>query len=264
MPVSLEKSAVTAVAIIFGVMVLLPYLEKALLYPTQFVRVPDTPAGLQASTDRWWLETDQGDVEAWFLEPPRKTEPQPAVILAHGNAEAIDHLLSLAIWYRNQGFAVLLPEYRGYGRSAGSPDKDKILSDFAAFYDRLANRSSVDSEKIVFHGRSLGGGILCSLTRRHSPAKLVLQSTFTSVSDLAWEHYFAPSFLVTQDYNCEAALQNFSNPVLIIHGEEDDLIPFRHARHLHKKAVDSRLISLPECGHNNCRLPYKDLKSFLD
>lgn len=200
--------------------------------------------------ERWWREVDGVRVEAWYLPPLRAPEgPGPAVIFAHGNAERIDDWPERLRPYREMGLAVLLPEYRGYGRSGGAPSERAIVDDFAHFYDRLADRSDVDSRLVVLHGRSLGGGVVGTLSERRPVAALVLESTFTSVPDLA-SHWMVPAAALRDRFDTRAVLQGSDTPTLIFHGTRDTLIPIRHAVELDRVAWDSHLVTF-DADHND-------------
>ena len=175
--------------------------------------------------------------------------PAPAVIYAHGNQERIDDWPARLAPYRRMGLAVLLPEYRSYGRSAGAPSEAAIVADFAAFYDRLADRPEIDATRIVFHGRSLGGGVVGVLSERRRCAALVLESTFTNVPDAA-SRWGAPIAAIRDRFDTRAALLDASTPTLVMHGTEDEVLPIAHAAELDRVAWDSRLVAF-EAGHND-------------
>jgi hypothetical protein len=193
--------------------------------------------------ERWVLEVERGDVEALFLPPlaPRAT-PGPAVVIAHGNAELADDWVGRVEPYRAMGLAVLIPEYRGYGRSGGEPSEAGILADAAHFYDRMVDRPDVDPQRVLFHGYSLGGGVVAELSESRRAAALVLESTFTSASDLA-SRWMVPDFAVTDRFDTRAVLMRASIPVLIVHGVDDDVVPFQHAIELDRVGWDSRLVA---------------------
>ena len=196
------------------------------------------------------LEIDAGVVEGWLLPGDGVTaeRPGPAVIFAHGNAELIDYWPSEMARYRKLGVSVLLPEYRGYGRSAGSPSEAAITKDFIKFHDRLTAHPLVDRKRIVFHGRSLGGGAVCALSRHREPAAVILQSTFTSVRHVA-RRFLVPGFLVRDPFDNLEAVRELECPVLVVHGTKDDLVPFTHAEKLRDAARDARLVAY-EATHN--------------
>jgi pimeloyl-ACP methyl ester carboxylesterase len=203
-----------------------------------------------------------GESEAWLLPAARRgAEPSPALIFAHGNGELIDHWVGEFDEPRRRGLAVLLVEYPGYGRSSGAPSRDSIARAMIAAYDALAARAEVDASRIVGYGRSLGGGAVCDLARVRRLAALVLESSFTSARSLAWR-FGLPPFLVRDPFDNEAALREFAGPLLVVHGERDEMIPVAHAHRLAASVANARL-ELLACGHNDCPRPWPALLRFL-
>jgi len=229
-------------------------LQRSLVFPR--FHIPSFPDGTfdDCGAERLFIDIPDGRVEAWWL-PGHGTSvdsPGPAVIFAHGNAELIDMWAQEMERYRRRGIGVLLPEFRGYGRSDGTPSEQGITEDFVRFYDIIAARDEVDQSRIFFHGRSLGGGAVCALALKRRPCAMVLNSTFTSVRDMAWRYGF-PGFLVRDPFDNTAFLKDYDGPVLIQHGTKDSLIPFNHAEDLHSVAGDSTLITY-DADHND--MPY--------
>jgi fermentation-respiration switch protein FrsA (DUF1100 family) len=183
------------------------------------------------------------------------------VVFAHGNGELIDDWAAAFEPPRRWGAGVLLVEYPGYGRSTGSPSQDSIAATMTSAFDQMAARADVDPAKIIAYGRSLGGGAACALARERKLAGLVLESTFTSVRQLA-SGFGLPGFLVRDPFDNLDALRGFSGPVLIVHGEHDEIIPVQHAEALHAASPRSRL-ALEPCGHNDCQRPWALVKDFL-
>jgi len=171
-------------------------------------------------------------------------------VFAHGNAERIDDWAARLAPYRAMGLAVLLVEYRGYGRSGGAPSEAAIVGDFAHFVDRLTERRDVDGQRLVFHGRSLGGGVVGALSAERRCAAMVLESTFTNVPDLA-SHWMVPMAAIRDRYDTREALLDSYQPTLIFHGARDTLVPVRHAVELDRTAWDSRLVVFEEAGHDD-------------
>jgi hypothetical protein len=192
-----------------------------------------------------------GVVEAWFIPSAlaRPGRPGPAVIFAHGNAELIDHNLDLAREYNSYGLSVLMPEYRGYGRSDGSPSQAAIVEDFVAWYDRLAAREDVDPERIVLHGRSLGGAVAAQVAAQRPVRGLILESTFTSVKAMAWQ-FLVPPILVRDPFDTLALAGELNMPVLIMHGTTDRVVPPAHADQLHTAIPGSTRVHF-DGGHND-------------
>jgi fermentation-respiration switch protein FrsA (DUF1100 family) len=242
-------------------------MQRRILFPRHFAR-PDHNAGQGiAGLEKIWIDSDQGKVESWFIAGDRVSSdsPGPAVIFAHGNAELIEYWPEYLSQYLRMGVSLFLPEYRGYGRSAGSPSQKAIEADFEEFYKILIARKDVDPKRLIYHGRSLGGGAMCALAAKHPPKVMILQSTFTSVVEMA-KKFFFPAFLVKDPFDNESILSTLDIPVLIFHGKYDDLIPYPHAIRLQKAAKNAKLITL-ECSHNDCPPSWAafwiNIKSFL-
>ncbi len=216
--------------------------------------------------DRFWLKTEQGDVEWWIFKGYGVDELHrgPAVLIAHGNRELIDFYMNRAEAYQSMGYTVLLGEYRGYGRSAGRPSRKRIESDYRRYYDQLISLPTVDTERIVFHGRSLGGAVLSELSRHRPPAAIIVESTFTSIKEMA---HGAPDFLLSDNYDTLSALLDYQGPILIIHGTEDKVVPVRHALEIKKQIPAAELI-LYDCGHSDgppeWEKYWKDISRFLN
>ena len=226
------------------------FAQRRFIFPRHLVRTPPPPSDA-SGMERIWLETRAGRTETWLLPPENDPGPAPAVIVAHGNAELIDHWVGEMGALRRLGFAVLLVEYPGYRRSEGTPTQGSVTEAFVAAYDMLGAREDVDPDRIVFLGRSLGGGVVCALAAERPPAALVLISTFKSVNAMAAEKFFVPPFFARDPFNNLKTLRNYPGPVLIAHGKRDSLIPFSHGVALQKATGRGRLIAY-EAGHNNC------------
>ena len=210
------------------------------------------PLLYSATTEEIERLVENGDrAVAWFV--PATTLPAngkgPAVVFFHGNAEIIDYKDDMIAGFRRLGLSVLLPEFRGYGRSSGKPSEDAIVSDAVYFYDWLKERPDVDRDRIVIHGCSLGGGVAGQLAARRRPAVLVLESTFTSLAAMA-RRLYAPMFLAKHPFRTDRVLESLDVPVLIMHGMRDDVIPVSHARKLRSIASDATYVEY-DCAHND-------------
>lgn len=241
------------------------FAQRLILFPAPFI-----PASLHVKpgpgVEVIWLETDAGKVEAWFI--PGKgvsaEAPGPAVMYAHGNGELIDLWQHDLTGYADLGVSLMLVEYRGYGRSAGTPTQRGITQDFVAFHDLLAQRPDVDPDRIVLHGRSLGGAAMAALAQERTPAAMILESSFTSVAAMA-RRFLVPAFLVRDRFDTLETLRDFRGPVLILHGHHDEVIPVSQAHELQEAAPQSRLVLYDM--HHNTPPPrddyWRDIEAFL-
>lgn len=254
-----------------GYVVLLFALQRTVVFPgTRRAPPRVAPDLVPPGVTPLWLETTFGRVEAWLLEadaeatrPPgpagseaevsdaTEPRPAPAIIFAHGNGELIDDWPAPMQALRRAGVHVLLVEFPGYGHSDGKPSRGALRETFAAAFDRLAEHPAVDPARIVAMGRSLGAGAATDLALDRPVRALVLLSTFTSAADMAWQHFRVPPFAVRDRFDNRAALTSYEGPVLLLHGREDDVIPYAHAERLAGLREDLRVIPL-DCAHNDC------------
>ena len=263
----LFKPMIVLILIYFVYCGLLFILQRQVLFPRYMIE--NLPQENMPSTgiEKIILQTDSGKVEAWYMPPVSDSagNPAPAVIFAHGNGELIDFWPEELRGFTKLGVGVLLVEYPGYGRSEGSPSQRSITDAFISAYDFVAGRKDVDSSRIIFFGRSIGGGAVCALARNRPSAALILISTFTSVRSFALK-YFVPGFLMRDPFDNLETVGSYSGPVLIIHGKKDEIIPFSHGIALSNAARNCKMIAY-DCGHNDCPpdpvLFWEDIKVFL-
>jgi hypothetical protein len=244
-------------------------LQRTIIFPRHVI--PNAvlrPEPRVEQLEKVWIDIPDGRVEAWFIagDGASAEHPAPAVIFAHGNGEVIDVWPEVMQTYARLGISVMLCEYRGYGRSDGSPSQQAITEDFIAFYDWLVARREVDEQSIIFHGRSLGGGVVCDLATQRRPAAMILQSTFTGITDITSRLLFL-SWLVFDPYNNAAVVKQYDGPILLMHGVADRIISVSHSRKLDAIAPNSTLIEY-ECGHNDFPVTsprfWQDIAHFLE
>lgn len=241
------------------------FFQRMILFPRSQAMPAPHAADRFPGVEKIRLDLPFGQVESWFLPPKSDNNPGPVILFAHGNAELIDHWPEFLHPLTRSGIGVFLVEYPGYGRSDGAPTQDSVTAAFVEAYDRIAGRKEVDPHRIVFAGRSIGGGAVCSLAQRRKPAALILMSTFTSVGSMA-KRFGVPGFFVRDPFDNLKTVRSYEGPVLVMHGKRDDIIPYAHGRNLSRSATDGRLITY-DCAHNDCPpswdVFYDDIVNFL-
>jgi len=258
--------------IYFAYCCLLFVMQRQIIFPRSQIPYSPETEKVVPGVEKIWLSIHSGKFETWFMPPlninPLKSVPAkqaPAVIFGHGNAELIDFCHEEVKVFTRIGIGVLLIEYPGYGRSEGSPSQKSISQAFNAGYDYLVSRKDVDPNRIILFGRSLGGGAVCALASIKPSAALILQSTFTSVRAFA-SRFLAPGFLVRDPFDNLSVVSTYTGPVLIMHGKNDDVIPFSHGKALYEKCLKGKLI-VYDCAHNDCPPDHaifrKDIETFL-
>jgi len=239
-------------------LVITPSIAERLLFIPSQVDPGDAPrlAGVQGVD----LMLEAGDgvrVHAWWFEA---SPGAPAVLFLHGNAGTIGDRLPLAEGIVVEGVSVLMLEYRGYGRSDRvRPTEAGVLLDGEAGLRWLEGRG-LGMDRIVLFGRSLGGAVSALLARGHPPAGLILESTFTSLDAIGGAVYPIPGFLLRRlrgHFDALSAVAEIQAPILVIHGTEDEIVPYSMGEALHQAAArrgegaPSSLLPIPGARHND-------------
>jgi len=207
--------------------------------------------------DHYYTTSDGFKIHAWFIVNP---ESELVVQLSHGNAGNISGRAGLAAMLYDAGFSVFMYDYRGYGKSEGSPDEDGLYKDAAASYQYIISETGTDPGNIVQFGRSLGGAVATRLASMEKSAGLIIDSSFTSLKELVTEVYpFLPAFLARYDFETKQHLANIKKiPVLILHSRDDNLIGIHHGKQLYETAASSAEFVELEGGHNDAFLVSED------
>jgi uncharacterized protein len=151
------------------------------------------------------------------------------------------------------GLDVLLFDYRGYGRSTGRPSEQGTYRDARAALSCLLGQPEGDASRVFYLGESLGGAVALELALEHPPAGLALLSTFTSVRDMGRAHYpFVPTAVVPDAYPTLRRIRELRSPLLVLHGERDEIVPLSHGIALFDAAPEpKRMHVFPGLGHND-------------
>ena len=210
------------------------FMQNSVIFPRSFAGPSTIDAPPLMGAEVWWFDVGGGQrVEAWWMPaaPSTVNGPAPTVLFFHGNGELIEHNLDLARIYLSLGINVAFLEYRGYGRSGGSPSERGIVRDATMLYNKVLEQKTVDRNRIILHGRSLGGGVAAALIAHHPPAAVILESTFTSMVAMM-SRYSVPPVLCRNPFRTDRALAAFDGPTLLLHGENDTIVPVSHTREL--------------------------------
>ncbi|MDR4501079.1 MAG: alpha/beta hydrolase [Nitrospirales bacterium] len=201
--------------------------------------------------DIWLSVSSETRVFGWFVNagPGR-----PVILWCHGNAGNISHrLMNIAEFYR-RGVSVMIFDYRGYGKSSGTPSENGLYQDALAAYDFLINQRAIAPERLIVFGRSLGTSIAAEVTRQRSAAGLILEGAFPSIQSMADHHYLGlpASWFVDSTFNLEEKLSHISLPVLVIHGEHDTIVPLKFGEQVFQTARGPKIwYPVKGAGHND-------------
>jgi fermentation-respiration switch protein FrsA (DUF1100 family) len=175
------------------------------------------------------------------------------VLFFHGNAGNISHRLDSIAVFRELGLDTFIIDYRGYGRSEGRTTEAGTYLDADAAWRQLVDEFAIDPGRIILFGRSIGGAVAASLAAKQVPAAVIIESCFTSAVDMASELYpYMPvRLLLRLRYPVIDFLADARSPVLIVHGRDDEIIPFAMGRALYDAvSTEKQFIELAG-DHNN-------------
>ncbi|MEN6450901.1 MAG: alpha/beta hydrolase [Thermoguttaceae bacterium] len=241
--------------------------ERSLIFqPSRYPKGNWQPRDLNFE-DAWFTAADGTRLHGWYV--PHE-QPRAVILFCHGNAGNVALWADVAKTLHDRVHAsVLLFDYRGFGRSEGRPTEDGVLADARAARRWLAHRASISEQDIVLMGRSLGGAVAVDLAATDGARGLVLESTFTSMPDVAKTMFplLPVRALMETQLNSAAKIPNYHGPLLQSHGTADRLIPYAIGCRLFDAANQpKRFIPIPGGDHNDPQTDeyYTALASFLD
>ncbi len=240
------------VGLVIGYLLLIAYVyakQGAMLYfPAK--EIESTPHNIGLEYQELTLKTKDGvDISAWYIPAE---DARGFLLFCHGNAGNISHRLDSIRIFHGLGLSVLIFDYRGYGKSQGSPDEEGTYYDAEAAWDYLVNILHVKPEKIVLFGRSLGSAVVAELALRRQASALIIESGFTSVPDLGKKFFpHLPVSLISRyHYASISKVGKIKIPKLFVHSPEDEIVPFEHGVKLFEKASEPKEFLKIVGGHN--------------
>ncbi len=243
------------------------YMSLLEVLERQFVFFPMTqverrPADLGIPYDDVYFMTEDGHLlNGWFLPAPSgNSDGAPdnrdtTLLWFHGNAGNIGHRVDdLALFHHLLGVNIFIFDYRGYGNSQGKPSERGVYLDSRAALTYLGGRDDVDPRRLVYYGRSLGAAVAVELALHRAPEGMALYSPFTSLADMGAALYtFSPvRLLAGHRLDSMDRIGRYHGPLLVIHGESDEIIPIEQGRALYEAAPGPKTFyPVPGAYHND-------------
>lgn len=201
---------------------------------------------------------DGTKLHGWFL--PSKLGSQNAkatIVYSHGTSGSLAYHFGFVDWLIDAGYNVWMFDYRGYGQSEGKTNKRGIIEDTVAAFKYIKTRKDIAQDKLISFGHSLGGAKSIAALAEYAPKGLrgvVVMGSFASYRDMASKiGGNIGKHMVSDTYNPEKLVKKLPNvPVLVIHGQKDEIVPFSHGKRIFQNANNPKLLIKPERGdHNN-------------
>ena len=250
----------------FGFVVLLFFLQRNFLYHPH----TDKP---DISTAPWAqplsVETSDGlTLHGWWRAPAM--DGKPVVVFFHGNAGHIGHRLSDAQRYIQQGYGLIMAEYRGYGGNLGTPTEQGLYKDGRAYLDWVTGEEGFSPADIILHGESLGSGVATQMASEYDVKALILEVPFSSILDMAKFRYPLIPFmelLVKDPFRNDLKIGALSMPVFIALAGQDNIVPIKFGQKLFDAATEPKTLKIyPHAGHNELGQPEfsKSIIAFIE
>lgn len=228
--------------------------ERLIFHPDKRLFQTPRDAGLKFD-DVYFAAADGVSLNGWFVPYPKARR---TLVWFHGNAGNISHRIhNLKLLHEKVKVNIFIFDYRGYGRSEGKISESGTYLDAAAAIELLRNRYDVELSQLILFGRSLGAAVAVEMATRVYSLALILESPFVSVPEMARTVFplipIGP--LLTTQYNNLEKVQRIKSPLLVLHGNRDEVVPFSQGRQVFEAAPEpKRFHTIAGAGHNDTYL----------
>lgn len=229
------------------------FIERQVFFPEREHYAQPADFGLTAQ-DVGLTTTDGLRLHGWYVPAPGAAN---LVLFCHGNAGNISHRLENLALMHQAGMAVFIFDYRGFGQSQGKPSEQGMYLDAEAAWAWAREQAAKQGGEVVIFGRSLGGVAAVYMASRQKPAGLVLESTFTNLGAMAKTFFPVPGLegWLKGRFNSLGRAPRVSCPVLMQHGDADEIVPYRLGRELFEALPQpKKFVTLHGAGHNDTYL----------
>ena len=234
----------------YGILLVYVYFSQSSLvyFPLKNIRVTPLQAGMEYKEVNF-ASKDGKKLNGWFIPADG---PKGVLLFCHGNAGNISHRMESIRIFHEIGLSVFIFDYRGYGKSEGIASENGTYLDAEAAWEYLIIQKHYDASQITVFGRSIGASIAAKIAAAKNPRALIVESSFTSITDLGAQLYpFLPVRLLSRfRYDTLKYIKEVRSPVLVIHSSEDEIIPFSHGEAIFKAANPPKEFLEIQGSHN--------------
>lgn len=248
------KALVTFLLVAFvGIHALFYLSQRQLMYFPSRERVQPREVGLPGVEEVVLRERSGDSLFSWF---GRAQAGKPTILFFHGNGGAIGHRAHRFRRLMDDGLGMFMLGYPGYGGSDGRPSEHAFLDAARLAYEYLRGEG-LEPDDIVIYGESIGSGVAVQLAATVGAKGLVLEAPMSSAVDVAREHYpwLLVGLLMKDTYRSVDHIDRIDMPVLVMHGENDSIVPIKYGQMLFEQAPDPKtFVPIPDAGHNDLHL----------
>jgi fermentation-respiration switch protein FrsA (DUF1100 family) len=243
--------------------------DQFIFQPSSIVELTPREVGLKFD-DVNFSTRDGTRLNGWFIP---HHQARSTLVWFHGNAGNIGHRVeNIKLLHDKVRVNVFIFDYRGYGRSEGRASEEGTYLDGEAALELVFKKFGIDRKRTVLFGRSLGAAVATEMANRFDSQALILESPFVSIREMARVIFpFLPigSLLKTR-YDVREKIRKIKTPLLVLHGDRDEVVPFTHGRMVFEAAPEpKKFFAIAGAGHNDTYLIggesyFQQLRMFID
>lgn len=254
-------------------------IETRLIYYPMNREIADIRLNVNTEFDNIYFYSFDGiKLNAWYVEPQKG---KPTVIYCHGQGENISMWQGVAQSLADKGYGIMLLEYRGHGKSEGTPFESGLYIDLESAIDYLHKYTGTNNDNIILWGRSLGGAVVADVASRDTFKGVILESTFTNIRDAA-EHLTGTGILesktkfwtnistnfvkclpLTQTFETDKKIHKIKSPLLIACSVHDETIPCEMSIELSRLNPNADLFVAENGSHHSSEWIMPKVFSFI-
>ncbi len=250
---SWKRLAMVAFITYLGALVVLTFLERTILFPAPSVEYgfwqPD-----KFGAEEFYVESpDKTKIHGWFFA---KANSKKTIVFCHGNGETLGVLGGeLAIIRDRWDVNVVAFDFHGYGKTGGRANEAEILADAVAVAEWIKSSPQFRDHQLIALGRSIGGALAVEIATKTKVNGMILDRTFSSVVDVAANHFFIfpVRLLMRNQFRSIEKIPSYSGPLLQMHGDVDEVVPYRFGKKLFDACTTQRkeLLTIRGLHHND-------------
>jgi uncharacterized protein len=224
--------------------------ESLIFHPDRIVS--RNPSDIGMAFDDVFFRTQDGLwLHGWFIP---HNEAKSTLLWFHGNAGNVSHrLLNIKLLHEHIKTHIFIFDYRGYGHSEGTPSEEGTYLDGTAAMHYLLERPEAGTRRIVLFGRSLGAAVAAEMALRFNTRGLILESPFVSVPEMARVIFpvLPLAALLRTRYDIVGKVRKIKTPLLVLHGERDEIVPFEHGKRVFEAAPQPKAFHIISGASHN-------------
>lgn len=262
----LNKILITCIILYLTIVGIVYFSQHEMLYHPEQQKHELTFYHIDATEEMFLTTADNIKLQVWYRKPDKDKD---IIIFLHGNAGNLENRVDKLTQLAKMGYGFIIPAWRGFGKSEGFPRKEGLIIDAETVITYLKQNAYNLRDQVIMIGESLGTGVATEIAVKYRFKGLFLITPYTSIVDRAGEIYpYLPTqYLTIDNFKVLANISKINQPLFIIHGTDDNVIPYQHAEKIFAKAKEpKKIIIYPGVNHNNYNVEkvFEEMQEYFD